>query len=294
MPASPLLEPAQVAQLADLKLRARTIVEGALSGMHRSPHHGAAVEFAEHKEYSPGDEIRHIDWKAYGKFDKYYVKRFEEETELRAFLVLDCSASMGYAGGAVSKLTYATWLAAALAWLLVRQQDQAGVVAFSDTLRAFVPPRARAGHLVEVLATLEQLQATGATDLARAIDYVSSVARRRSLVVVLSDLLDGGEAVVPLLRGLAARRHDVALFQVLDGDELRLPFSEEARFEAIEGSERLTADPRAIRAGYLAAIGGFLAGIERGCREGAIAYQLVDTSRRPAEVLLDFLRARQR
>jgi uncharacterized protein (DUF58 family) len=294
VPGSPLLEPAQVALLADLKLRARTIVEGALSGMHRSPHHGAAVEFAEHKEYSPGDEIRHIDWKAYGKFDKYYVKRFEEETELRAFLVLDCSASMGYARGTVSKLTYATWLAAALAWLLVRQQDQVGVVAFSDTLRAFVPPRGRAGHLVEVLATLERLEAAGATDLARAVDYVSSVARRRALVVVLSDLLDGGEAVVPLLRGLSARRHDVVVMQVLDGDELRLPFAEEARFEGIEGGERLTADPRAIRAGYLQALGGFLSGIERGCREGAIAYQLVDTSRRPAEVLLDFLRARQR
>jgi len=294
VPASALLEPAQVAQLADLKLRARTIVEGALSGMHRSPHHGAAIEFAEHKEYSPGDEIRHIDWKAYGKFDKYYVKRYEEETELRAYLVLDCSASMGYAGAGVSKLTYATWLAAALAWLLVRQQDQAGVVAFADSVRAFVPPRARAGHLVELLATLERVEAAGTTDLSRAIDYVSDVARRRSLVVILSDLLDGGERALPLLRGLRARHHDVVLFQVLDGDELRLPFEAEARFQGLEGGEELVADPQAIRVGYLAALQRFLDGIGQGCREGEIGYQLVDTSRRPAQVLLDFLRARQR
>lgn len=295
MPASPLLEPAAVSALGDLKLRARTIVEGALSGMHRSPHHGAAIEFAEHKEYSPGDEIRHIDWKAYGKFDKYYVKRYEEETELRALLVLDCSASMGYAGrGGVSKLTYATWLAAALAWLLLRQQDQAGLVAFSDRVGPFVPPRGRAGHLADLLSALERLSAGGRTDLPRAIDYLSGAARRRSLVLLLSDLLDDGERVVPLLRGLRARRHDVVVFHVLDGDELRLPFEGPTRFEGLEAEVSLLADPGAVRAGYLEAIGRFLDTVRRGCLEGDIGYQLVDTARPPSEVLLSFLRGRQR
>jgi uncharacterized protein (DUF58 family) len=295
VPASALLEPAAVARLADLKLRARTIVEGALSGLHRSPHHGAAIEFAEHKEYSPGDEIRHIDWKAYGKFDKYYVKRYEEETELRAFLVVDCSASMGYAGaGGTSKLTYATWLAAALAWLLLRQQDQASMLAFAGEVRAFVPPRSRAGHLVDLLSSLERLEAAGKTDLGRAVDYVSNVARRRAMVVLMSDLLDGGEAALPLLRGLRARHHDVVLLHVLDGDELRLPFDAPTRFEGLEGPEWLLADPRAIRAGYLEAVGRFVDGLRRGCQEGDIGYQLVDTSRPPAEVLLELLRSRQR
>src|SRR5258706_661376 len=138
-----ILDPAAVASLSDLKVRARVVVEGALSGLHRSPHHGASVEFAEHKEYAPGDEVRRIDWKAYGKFDKYYVKRYEEETELRAYLVVDCSASMGYAGQGVSKLTYATWLAAGLSYLMLRQQDQAGMIAFADRLRGYIPPRSK-------------------------------------------------------------------------------------------------------------------------------------------------------
>lgn len=296
MPATQLLDPVAVARLGDLKLRARTIVEGALAGLHRSPHHGASVEFAEHKEYSPGDEIRHIDWKAYGKFDKYYVKRFEEETELKAWLLVDCSASMGYAGPTgVSKLTYGTWLAAGLAWLLLRQQDQAGLVAFDRDVRAVVPPRGRAGHLQAVLDTLEALRPDGATDLPRAVDYVSDLARRRGLIVLVSDLLDTGvETTVRLLRGLRARRHDVVLFHVLDGDELRLPFEGPTRFEGVEDRAELLADPRAIREEYLAAVGRFIDGCRRGCAEGDIAYHLVDTARPPAEVLLGFLRERQR
>jgi uncharacterized protein (DUF58 family) len=299
-----LLDPVEVARLADLKLRARTIVEGALAGLHRSPHHGASVEFAEHKEYSPGDEIRHIDWKAYGKFDKYYVKRYEEETELRCFLVVDCSSSMGYASEAapgVSKLAYASWLAAGITYLLLRQQDQAGLVAFADGLRAYVPPRARSGHLGNVLDSLEALRPEGATDLARAIDYVSDVAHRRALVIVFSDLLDvvgdesGGAGYLEaarLLRGLRARRHDVALFHVLDGDELRLPFDEPSRFEGMEDARQLYADPRAIRRQYLAEVERFVAGCRRACAEGDVAYHLVDTSLPPSLTLLDFLRHR--
>ena len=290
-----LLDPAAVARLGDLKLRARTIVEGALAGLHRSPHHGASVEFAEHKEYSPGDEIRRIDWKAYGKFDKYYVKRYEEETELRAFLMVDCSGSMGYAGAGVSKLTYASWLAAGLSYLLLRQQDQAGLVAFGKNLRTYVPPRGRGGHLVTLLESLEALTAEGETDLLRAIDYVSDVARRRSLIVLFSDVLDTGvETTVRLLRGLRARRHDVALFHVLDGDELRLPFEGPTRFEGMEGPSELLADPRAVRGEYLAAVNRFVEGCRRGCAEGDVQYLLVDTARPPSEVLLSFLRERSR
>jgi uncharacterized protein (DUF58 family) len=289
-----LLEPAGVARLADLKLRARTIVEGALAGLHRSPHHGASVEFAEHKEYSPGDEIRHIDWKAYGKFDKYYVKRYEEETELRAYLVLDCSASMGYAGASVTKLEYATWLAAGISYLLLRQQDQAGLVAFADGLRSYLPPRGRSSHLVNLLDALEALDAGGGTDLAGAVAYVSEVAHRRSLILLFSDLLESGDEAVRLLRGLRARRHDVALFHVLDGDELRLPFDEPSLFEGIEERAELLADPRAVRRDYLAEVARFVDGCRRACAEGDVAYHLVDTARPPSAVLLDFLQGRSR
>src|ERR1700759_3352337 len=176
-----LLDPVALERLKNLELRARTVVEGALAGLTRLPHHGSSVEFAEHKEYAPGDEIKHIDWKAYGKFDKYYVKRFAEETELRAYLVIDSSASMAYQGAGVSKLEYARMLAASLAYLLLRQQDQVGLVAFGEKLRGFLPPRSRGGHLGDLLTALDGVEAQGRTDLGRAIAYVSEVAQRRSL-----------------------------------------------------------------------------------------------------------------
>src|SRR5258708_3613634 len=186
---SQYLDPVSLARLSNLELRARSVVEGALSGLHRSPHHGASVEFAEHKEYSAGDEIKHIDWKAYGKFDKYYVKRFEEETELRAYLLLDTSASMAYCGRGVSKWAYAQSLAGALAYLLLRQQDQVGMIAFGERLCGYLPPRSRSGHLGDLLTALDGLSPKGRTDLTRALAYVSEVAQRRALIVVFSDLL---------------------------------------------------------------------------------------------------------
>src|SRR5262249_15991230 len=174
-----------------MTLRARVVVDGALTGLHRAPHYGSSVEFAEHKEYTPGDEIRHIDWKAYGKFDKYYIKRYEEETELSAYLIVDTSGSMGYRGRGVSKLEYARTLAAALGYLLLRQKDKVGLIGFGTRLTAYLPARARGGHLGDLLTALEALTPGGQTDLARALLYLSEVAARRSLVVVISDLLDG-------------------------------------------------------------------------------------------------------
>jgi uncharacterized protein (DUF58 family) len=289
-----LLSPVAAAALTDLKLRARVVVEGALAGLHRSPHHGSSVEFAEHKEYSPGDEIRRIDWKAYGKFDKYYIKRYEEETELRGYLVVDSSASMGYAGRGVSKLGYATTLAASLAYLLLKQQDQAGLVAFADTMRSYIPPRGRASHLGDLTNALAALTAEGKTDLGRAVAYVSDVARRRSLIVLFSDLLETGYQAVHLLRGLKARRHDVVLFHLLDKDELELPFEGPTMFEGMEGPEELLADPSLVRREYLAEMSRFTESCRRSCAEGDVEYHLVDTSRPPSEVLLEFLRERAR
>ncbi len=289
-----LLDPAAVTSLADLKLRARVVVEGALAGLHRSPHHGASVEFAEHKEYTPGDEVRRIDWKAFGKFDKYYVKRYEEETELRAYLVVDCSASMGYAGAGVSKLSYATTLAASLAYLLLKQQDQPGLIAFADQMRGYIPPRGRPSHLGDLTDALGKLAPGGRTDLGRAVAYVSDVARRRSLIVLFSDLLETGYQAVHLLRGLQARRHDVVLFHLLDHDELTLPFDGPTLFEGMEDDRRLLADPAAVRRAYLDEIGRFVDRCRRSCAEGDVEYHLVDTSRPPSGVLLDFLRGRAR
>jgi uncharacterized protein (DUF58 family) len=292
-PKPSLLDPVALARLSNLELRARTVVEGALAGMHRSPHHGASVEFAEHKEYSAGDEIKHIDWKAYGKFDKYYVKRFEEETELRAYLLVDTSASMSYQGAGVSKLDYAKVLAASLAYLLLKQQDQVGMIAFGDKLRGYLPPRARGGQLADLLASLDALEAKGRTDLPRALAYLSEVAQRRALIVVISDLLDGDRAgsgeVRHLLRGLRARKHDVCVFQLLDHDELTLPFEGTTVFQSLEDDRRLLAEPADVRKAYLAEVNAFVEGYRRALAEGDVEYHLVDTARAPADVLVGFL-----
>jgi uncharacterized protein (DUF58 family) len=284
-----LLDPVALARLHNLELRARTVVEGALAGLHRSPHHGSSVEFAEHKEYAPGDEIKHIDWKAYGKFDKYYVKRFEEETELRAYLVLDTSASMGYHGGGVSKLEYARMLAASLAYLLLRQQDQVGLVAFGEKLRGYVAPRSRGGHLSDLLTALDGVEAQGRTDLGRAVAYVSEVAPRRALLVFFSDLLGTDEKLRALLRGLRARKHDVVVFHLLDRDELTLPFEGTTVFESMEDEQKLLADPGDIRKAYQAELTRFIEGYRTGLAEGDVEYHLIDTATPPSDVLLKFL-----
>jgi uncharacterized protein (DUF58 family) len=287
---SQLLDPVALSRLSNLELRARSVVEGALAGMHKSPHHGSSVEFAEHKEYAPGDEIKHIDWKAYGKFDKYYVKRYEDETELRAYLVLDTSASMAYQGRGISKLEYARTLAASMAYLLLRQQDQVGMVAFGDKLRGYLPPRSRGGHLSDLLTALDGATAEGKTDLQRAIAYVSEVAQRRAMLVFFSDLLGTNERVRALLRGLRARKHDVVVFHTLDPDELTLPFEGTTVFESLEDpSQSLIADPGDIRKAYQRELDAFVEGYRTGLAEGDVEYHLVDTSRPPAEVLLQFL-----
>jgi uncharacterized protein (DUF58 family) len=187
-----LLDPVVLAKLATLKWRVRAITEGILTGLHKSPHHGQSIEFAEHKEYAPGDEIRHIDWKAYAKFDKYYVKRFEQETNLRAWLVVDASASMGYRGAEerLSKLEYSSALAASLAYLLVRQQDAAGLAVVDRAVVKSIPPRAAPSHLAAIVDTLGALQARGETRLGAAVDFLVERAQRRSSVVVFSDLFD--------------------------------------------------------------------------------------------------------
>jgi len=284
------LDAETLAKLATMTLRARVVVEGALTGLHRAPHYGSSVEFAEHKEYSAGDEIRHIDWKAYGKFDKYYVKRFEQETEVRAYLYVDCSGSMGYAGaGRRSKLEVASYLAASIAYLLVRQQDQAGLLAFGGALRSYIPPRARPQHLADLLGALEKVTPDGTTDVARAIDYLTEVVHRRSMIVILSDLFDSPEGILDRLRHLRARGHEIVVFHILDPDELAFPFEGLQVFESLEDTRRLLVDTRATRRTYLRELEAFLDIWKHGTTDANLTYQLVDTTRPLDRVLSDFL-----
>ena len=292
----PLLDPAVLARLATLKLRVRAITEGVLSGLHRSPHHGQSVEFAEHKEYAPGDEIRHIDWKAYGKFDRYYVKKYEQETNLRAYLVVDASGSMGYRGAPerMSKLEYASALAASLAYLLVRQQDAAGLVLVQGQVHAAIPPRAAAGHLTALVNALEGARAEGPTQLGAAVDWVTEHAPRRSSVLVFSDLFDDDQRVVKRIAQLGRRKHEVTLFHVLDPAELTFPFDDPTLFLSMEDGRQVEAHGRDVRKGYLDLMARWLAEVKRTAAEGDVDYGLCRTDGALEDVLLPFLARRER
>ncbi len=311
---SNLLDLPSLLRLQNLQLQARIVAEGALSGLHKAAHHGSSVEFAEHKEYAPGDDLRHIDWRAYGRIDKYYVKRFEEQTELRGYLLVDVSGSMGYGRqDQITKLGYAKLLAASLAYLLLRQNDPAGLLLHSEEQKAYIPPRGGGAHLGDLCHALEASKASGGTALADGLSFLSEVVRRRGVVVVLSDLLPSPPALGELpgelpidyiskygaqlraqLCGLRAQKHDVIVLHVLDADELELPFTGLTWFEDVEpgpaGLSRLFVDPADVRAAYQKELETFLTEMRRGLREGDVEYHLVPTSRSPESVLLDLLR----
>jgi uncharacterized protein (DUF58 family) len=301
---SGLLAPAELAKLASLTVRARTIVEGAMSGMHRNLHPGSSLEFTEHKEYSPGDDVRRIDWKAVARTDRYTVKRFEDETELRLMLIVDSSASMAYRRLSVSKLEYATYLAAALAYLVGQQRDAAGIIAYDTAPRVFLPPSTRAGQTREVLLALENLRASGDTDPNHAFDAALEVCDKRSLVVFFSDLLDAESSrsdapasggLAERLRQLRARGHDVVLFHVLDPDEVHLPFDELVYFEGVEPSDNRTllAEARDLVQAFAEESEAFRQRWRRICLEAQIEYRFVSTDMPPSDVLRAFLADRQ-
>ena len=288
-----LLDAQTLARLAGVKLRARAVVEGVLSGLHKSPHQGQSVEFAEHKEYAPGDELRHLDWKAFGKFDKYYVKRFEHETNLRGILVVDGSASMAYGSGPLTKLQVSTTLAGALGYLLVRQQDAAGLAVVAGETMAEIPARAAAGHLATLLDALEQVQPRGTTDLFTAADRLAEKIQRRSLIAVFSDLFDDRQDSLKRLLQLRARKNDLAIFHVMDPAELSFPFDDPTLFLSMEDERRIEVNPREIKQSYLEEMGQFLASVRKSCAEADVDYELVRTDERLDSVLLRFLARRE-
>jgi uncharacterized protein (DUF58 family) len=291
-----LLDPEVLARLAGLRLRVRATAEGVLSGLHRSPHHGQSVEFSEHKEYAPGDELRHVDWKAWGKFDKYYVKRFEQETNLRAWLVVDASGSMGYRGaeGRLTKLGYASTLAGTLAHLLVRQQDAAGLAVFSGTVTNALSPRAEPSQVNAILETLDALRPGGETRLESAIEFLAERARRRSAVLVFSDLLDRDERMLRMVADLRRRRHEVTIFHLLDPAEIDFPFDDPTLFLSMEDSRSVEARGRDVRRGYLEVLGKWMESVRRTCGENDVEYVLVRTDQPLDDVLVPFLARRER
>jgi uncharacterized protein (DUF58 family) len=293
-PATLALDPTDLARLASMSLRARVIVEGAFAGMHHNPHAGTSIEFAEHKEYAPGDDLRHMDWKAVARVERYYIKRFEDETEMRTFLLVDASASMGYKRSGVSKLEYASYLAAALGYLLAQQGDPAGLIVFDERTRQYLPPRTRGGHIRDLLLALEGAYAAGRTQPGRALAHVGELADRRSLIVLMTDLLDAPEGADGLgnrLRQLRSRGHDVALFHLLDPDEVTLPFEELTEFAGVEPDDarRLLVDPRDLAASFARESLALRERWRLACLEAGVEYRFATTATPPAEVLRSFL-----
>jgi uncharacterized protein (DUF58 family) len=296
------IDPAQLARLGSLTIKARVIVEGALSGLHRAAVHGSSVEFAEHKEYSPGDELRHVDWKAYAKLDRYYVKQFEQESQLTVYLVLDASASMAFAGGGLGKLAkleYGALTLAALAYLVIQQQDKVGLLACGDpALETLVPPRARTTHLHDLMAVLESLVARGGTGdepPAQALGRIAELTRRRrALIVLVSDLFDPDEATQRMLIQLRAQRHDVSVIHLLDPHERRFPYDGLTQFEALETAHKLLVNPAAIRQDYLGRMEAFLTRTRRTLTAAGVDYHLAETDQPLEQTLLQLLVSRSR
>ena len=286
------LDPAVVASLGSMELRARTVVEGFLLGLHRSPYTGFSVEFSEYRPYIPGDDLSTLDWKVYARLDRYYVKRFEEETNLECRLLLDISASMSYRSGAVSKLAYGSYLAAALAWLMERQRDAVGLATFDDRVAADIPPGVRPGHLRRILIALDHLEAGRQSDVAAPLNRLAASMRRRSMVVVISDLLDDPERVIGGLRHLKFGRNDVIVFHVLDPAELAFPFDRPTRFEDLETGEAITAVAAELREGYLREMDQLLERYARELPLSGIEYRRVDTSQPLDDALRAYLSSR--
>ena len=272
-------DPLVLARLSNLYLKSRWVVEGIMSGIHRSRSKGFSVEFEQHREYSPGDEIRRIDWKALGKFDRYFIKETEDETNLRAYLILDVSASMDYTSNGITKFAYGCILAASLAHVIIKQQDAAGLVTFSDRIESFIPPRARRGYLMEILRALEGITPSGETSVGKILQEVAGKMNRRGLVILISDLLDEPESILEGLHLFRFKGNDVIVFHLLDPAELELPFEGNILFEDMEQVDlKVTADPKAIHRVYTKVVEEFIERIRKDCQERSIDYQLLTTS----------------
>ncbi|MGA9119884.1 MAG: DUF58 domain-containing protein [Bacteroidota bacterium] len=289
------LQPHVVSRLANMELRARLVVEGFITGLHQSPYHGFSVEFAEHRQYMPGDEIRRIDWKLYGKTDRYFVKEFEEETNLKSYLILDTSQSMGFASaGNLTKFAYASYLAAALSYLMIKQQDAVGLTLFDERITSFLPPHATRTYLRQILLSLQRATTGGKTGTASSLHQVAERIKRRGLVIVISDLLDEPRDVMTTLKHFRHRKHEVIVLHVLDPLERSFAFGNDAAFRDLETGERLTTQPWHIQRAYREAIAAFVDHYKRECREHGVDYVLLDTATPFDVALTEYLNKRRR
>jgi uncharacterized protein (DUF58 family) len=286
------IDPQTLMRIKSLQLRARIVVQGFLSGLHRSPHHGFSVEFSEYRQYTPGDDPRHLDWRLYARSDRYYIKRFEEETNLRCHLLVDLSRSMGFGSITYTKVDYARTIAATLAYFMAMQRDAVGLVTFDQGIAEHVPARYRPGHLHRLMICLERAVAGKSTDVSAALEQIASTVRKRGMVVLISDLLAPVESLRHQLRYLRSQGHEVILMRVLDPAELSFTFEKPATFVDMESGKDLYIDPELARAGYLADFTKHGQEIERLCGELGISLHQMATSRPLELAMFDFVQSR--
>jgi uncharacterized protein (DUF58 family) len=288
------LKPEVIRQISRLDLRAQFIVKGFLQGLHASPFHGFSVEFSEHRKYTPGDDPQDIDWLVYAKTDKYYIKKFEAETNITGYLVMDLSRSMGYTyRQELTKFDYGICLAAALCYLMIHQQDPVGLITFDEKIRQSLPPRSKRTQLGNVLSMLANLRPAGQTDIAKSLVQIAAMLRHRSLVMVFTDLFADPPPIIQALRRLRHGGHDVILFHILDEAEVRFPFDGIIEFEEPETHEKIQIDASSFRADYLGEIESFCETYRRECFQIGVDYVQVDTSMQFDRALTEYLASRR-
>jgi len=289
------LDPQLFAKVANLKLVARLVVEGVIAGLHKSPYHGFSVEFSEYRKYCPGDDFKNLDWKVFAKCDRYYIKTFQEETNLKCYLVLDTSGSMGFSGDhSLSKFQYACYSAAAMAYLMIRQQDAVGLVAFDRTIHTYLVPKASPQHLRDILTTLEKLKPSAETNITGAFHELAERIKRRGLIIVFSDLLDDPEGMITGLAHFRHKKHEVVVFHVLDDYEIDFPYDDLIDFEDMETGQRLQVHARLLREQVRVKVESFLHDVQGRCAEHAIDYVRVRISTPIHLTLINYLSKRSR
>ena len=283
-----------VAMLDSISMKAKMIVEGYIIGQHRSPYHGFSVEFAEHRGYEPGDEVRHIDWRLFGKTNRLYIKRYEEETNLRAHLILDTSKSMAYKSGGVSKLEYGSYLLAALSYLMIRQQDAAGVVLFDKNIRSFIPPKSISSHLNTLLNALDIDSPGEDTKIEPVLHEMAERIKKRGLVIIISDLFDDPENIMNGLKHFRHSKQEVILFHILDRNELEFDFNTRTKFLDMESGEEIVTEPWHIRSSYTDLVSELQSYYKKECREHLIDYFPVFTDQDLDKSITEYLNKRKK
>ena len=288
------LDPTVLAGLHNLELRARVVVEGFLAGLHKSPHRGFSVEFNDYRHYQRGDDMRHVDWRLYARSGKLYIKQYEDETNVRCMILLDTSASMAYTSGGMSKLDYGLTLASALAYFIARQRDAVGLITFDDQIREYLPAKTRQLHLMRILRALSRVQAGQKTDVVKPLTDLASSLKKKSMVILISDMLDDEERIINTLTNLRAMGNDIITFHIMDDAELNFPFTEASEFIDMENNESYITSPAAIRKAYLKNINEFLAYCKKQCQISGIDYCLMNTREPLDQALSSYITKRSK